>query len=380
MPKLKRGKIVPTEVGHPVLKGAVMKNDLTSKIMAIAFAFALFLTTNASAEIEFSGYVDNDFPPEFCFDDGDGVDVGIPDSYPIAFSGFDISKLCIQYDAQTDILYVGVGTQLNPDDGEATIFGDTDYNWDPGSVSAEVAAAVPGFMDSPNLGQNEYFAFLMDFDNNWPTTPDFIAGVTFTKGINEFAVATIAEPMQPLALTFTDGYYGDPIESTEGSAVAFNPDGENPSLEFAIVNLSSISSFDASKIGDPDYVIGIFFTTGSLADGGIGEDSFLNSNGLTYLYMAEITENADGEDNSEEDSDLDEDGDTDVDENTDTDTNADIDEDLDNTDLDADADADADADSGTDNDGNSSTNTNNSDGSNNSDSTDSGGGGCSLIR
>ncbi|MBI2974003.1 MAG: hypothetical protein HYY43_00175 [Deltaproteobacteria bacterium] len=352
-----------------------MRIDIISKAIGFAAAFIFFFTANVRAEIEFSGYVDNDFPDEYCFYDGYDVDVGIPDSYPIAFSGFDISKLCLQYDAQTDVLYVGVGTRLNPDDGEATVFGDADGDFDPGNVSAAVAAAVSGFMDSPDIGMGEYFAFLMDFDNNWPATPNFIAGVTFTKDISEFAVANVAEPMQPLALAFTDGYYGDPIESAEGSAVAFNPDGENPSLEFSIVNLSAIAGFDASKIGDPDYVIGVFFATGSLADGGIGEDSFLDTNNLIYLSMANITENSGVEDNSEEDADIDTDTDADTDADTDTDINAD-----------------AGTGSGTGSEENSSTNTNNPDGSDSSDSTDgansdnstgsnsSGGWGCSLIR
>lgn len=267
-----------------------MKITKYCRILTLATLFTLSLSATAFAEIELSGYVDNDFPPEFCFDDNSGdADVGIPPSYPIAISGFDISKICLQYDPDTDVLYVGAGTQLDGETGEATVFGDADNDFDPGQVSPATLAAAPKFIDSPDLGLAEYFALIIDFDNDIATKPNFVAGVTFTKDINGFVVAEIAEPLQPPALSFIDAFYGDPIGTSSDSAIAFNPDGEHPSLEFIVTNLSAISGFEKLEFGNPDYKIGLFFTTGSLADGGIGEDSFGSANDLNPIDLAAIT-------------------------------------------------------------------------------------------
>lgn len=286
-----------------------MKITKLGKVLALAALLTLSLSANAFAEIELSGYVGNDFPPEFCFDDNDGdADVGIPESYPIAISGFDISNICLQYDPDTDVLYVGAGTQLDGETGEATVFGDADNDFDPGKVSPATAAAVPKFIDSPNLGLAEYFALIIDFDNDIATKPNFVAGVTFTKDIDGFVVAEIAEPLQPLALSFIDAFYGDPIGTSADSAIAFNPDGENPSLEFTVTNLSAIAGFENLEFDNPDYKIGLFFKTGSLADGGIGEDSFGSANDLNPIDLAAITysegqQNTPADDNSADNAD-----------------------------------------------------------------------------
>lgn len=267
-----------------------MKIRKHCRVLASVTLLTLSLSANAFAEIELSGYVGNDFPPEFCFDDNDGdADVGIPETYPIAISGFDINKICLQYDPDADVLYVGAGTQLDGETGEATVFGDADNDFDPGKASPATVAVVPGFIDSPELGLAEYFALIIDFDNDIATKANFVAGVTFTKGINGFVVAEIAEPLQPLALSFIDAFYGDPIGTSSDSAIAFNPDGEHPSLEFTITNLSAISGFEKLEFGNPDYKIGLFFTTGSLADGGIGEDSFGSANDINPIDLAAIT-------------------------------------------------------------------------------------------
>lgn len=305
-----------------------MKKIVRGNTWALTVLLILFLSANASAGIELSGYVDNDFPPEFCFDDNDGdADVGIPESYPIAMSGFDISKLCLQYDPDTDILYVGAGTQLDAGTGEATVFGDADNDFDPGQASPATLAAVPAFIDSPDLGLAEYFALIVDFDNDIATKPNFIAGVTFTKDINGFVVAEIAEPPKPLALSFIDAFYGDPIGTSSDSAIAFNPDGEHPSLEFTVTNLSAIAGFEKLEFGNPDYKIGLFFTTGSLADGGIGEDLFGSANDFNPIDLAAITYsegqgNTPADDNSDDDTNNGDD-DGDADDQTDGDASAD---------------------------------------------------------
>lgn len=229
-------------------------------------------------------------PPENCLDDPSGNDVGV--IAPVKVSGFDINKLCLQYDPSTDILNVLVTTFTNPDTGEPVIFGDADGDGDPGNASDAAKAAIPGFVDFPDLSSVEYFSLIMDFDNDPSTAPNFIAGVSFTKDISDFAVAKIADPNLALPLSFTDAFYGTAIGTSSESVVAGSPDAANPSLEFTVTNFSAIDGFGLLDFDDPDYELGLYFATGSLADAGIGEDAFGDANTFTPVKLSEIVKKA----------------------------------------------------------------------------------------
>lgn len=268
----------------------------------------------AYAAVEFTGNVLADFEAKYCFDDLGGQDVGIPAKYPVEVSGFDIAKLCLQYDTDTNTLYVGVGTFPDPDTGEPVVFGDADNNGYGDTVGDELKAVEPAFFDFADLGTGEYFALIIDFDNDLATTPDFIAGVSFTKDISGFTVAKVAEPVSPLSLSFLDDAYGNAIATSSDSAIAFSPDMEHPNLEFTVTNLSKMEGFEALDFDSPDYEIGVYFTSGSMADGGIGEDTFGVVDALNSKELAEITketEKSSDDENGDEESDGDENGDDD---------------------------------------------------------------------
>ncbi len=230
------------------------------------------------------------FPPENCLDDPSGNDVGV--IAPVKISGFDINKLCLQYDPSADILNVLVTTFTNPDTGEPVIFGDADGDGDPGNASDAAKTAIPGFVDFSDLSSVEYFSLIMDFDNDPSTAPNFIAGVSFTKDISGFSVAKIADPNMALSLSFIDAFYGAAIGTSSGSAVASSPDAANPSLEFTVTNFSAIDGFGMLDFDDPDYELGLYFAAGSLADAGIGEDAFGDTNAFTPIKLSAIVKKA----------------------------------------------------------------------------------------
>ena len=248
------------------------------KFIGIFVALAVLITGAAFAAAN--------FPEGYCFPDPGGNDVGMPQQFAGQISGFDINKLCLQYDEVTDILYVGIETFAYPDAGLPIIFGDADGDGNPGSPA----------IDPADLGVGEFFSFVMDFDNDQSTGLSFVAGVPFQKDINNFAITQVADPTLALPLSFDESYYGAPIEtSSDDSGISFNPDVENPYLEFAIINLSQIAGFEAINLDDPDYNVGIYFYTGNLM-AGIGQDYFGDGNSLTAIKFADIILSDDEED------------------------------------------------------------------------------------
>lgn len=308
------------------------------RFLFLAFLFASINSLSA----------DEYFPDGYCFPDPGGLDVGMPEELAGKISGFDINKLCLQYDEVTDTLFVGVETF------NSVIFGDVDGNGDP---------SAPAETDPADIGNGEFFSFIMDFDNDLSNGVSFVAGVPFQNDVYDFLISYPANSTAALPLSFDESYYGSLIEtSAEDNGVSFNPDAENPYLDLAITNVSQIKGFDAINFDDPNYFVGIYFYTGNLL-AGTGQDCFGDCNALNPMKLADILygniENGDGTNNDTNNDATNEENDAET-ENED-DVNSDNPDESENVPEEDDADQ-----SGTDNSGN-----------NNSGGTDTS---CSLIK
>lgn len=240
-------------------------------IMFFCLTSLTCLTCQVSYAIDFSGNASTDFTNEFCFEDPNGQNIALPDSFGDAISGFDVDQLCLAYNGSDDILYVGIKTFDDTATGDPIPFGDADGDGDPGNTSAALAGEAGE--DLPNLEDEEYFSFIIDFDNDLTSTPNAIAGISAELSApNGFVVSEIATPDLGVNFSFLSLYYGEIISTSNTSALFANPSSSNPHLEFTITNFSSLPSFSDLDTQNPDETILIVFKAGSLADTVIGEE------------------------------------------------------------------------------------------------------------
>src|SRR5579885_88765 len=153
-----------------------MKSFSIKKFSLFALTFGYLASPAALHAISFTGNTDVDFPPEACFDDPNGQNVGIPANAPAnTISGWDVKKICFIYSKPADTLYVGIRTFDNVGSNTPIIFGDADGDGNPGGTSSWLNANSG--VDYPNLSVEEYFALVLDFDAtpaNLGVTPEVV--------------------------------------------------------------------------------------------------------------------------------------------------------------------------------------------------------------
>ena len=240
------------------------------KYLLITFLFLVAFAPSRLYPIDFTGFIDNDFEDEACITDARSI--AMPPSFSDStISGFDAERICIIYDELSDTLYVGIGTFENLSTGSYIPFGDADGDGNPGSTSGELL--VEGGEDLAHLADEEYFSFIIDFDADFNTVPNVIAGTSVENSLpNGFRVSEIALPHLGLNFSSLDVYYGSVILSSNGSEVYVSPSSAAPHLEFLITNFSNLPGFSDMDLNDPNEEIGFIFKAGSFADTGIGDE------------------------------------------------------------------------------------------------------------
>lgn len=267
------------------------------KNLSLFFGFA-FLPFTAQA-IDFTGRADVDFPSEACIDD-DTDDVNANDGVFIEGreSGFNVARLCLVYQPEEDVLFVGVIT-VNQADGSATIFGDIDGDGDASTTSPELLAATDDEreIDHPNLSVQEYFSLEFDSDLNPDTPPEVISGISAARTYDDGLRVSLTNPA--VSEWFNESYYLSPVTGSEASAVFTSPSAGRPHLEFTVYGLSQ---FPGLNLEDEEGRIRIIFRAGSL-----GSTVISNENVDAILNLAQIIDN--DQDNIPDQYDLDADND-----------------------------------------------------------------------
>lgn len=247
-----------------------MKRHLKSTFIALTL-FAFLLPSSLRA-VTFTGDVDDDFPAEACFDDPAGQNIALPGSYPPdTISGWDIDQFCLLYDGVSDTLSVGIRTFDNVGSGTPVIFGDADGDGDPGGTSATLAG--DGGTDYPNLSVAEYFALIFDFDANFGTDPEVVAGISSERSApSGFRVSEVSLPHLGIDFALLSEYYGSLIGSASGSSIFASPSAGAPHLEFTVEGFSTFPGFGLLDIDNPDETLGLVFKAGSVGDVNIGDE------------------------------------------------------------------------------------------------------------
>ena len=215
---------------------------------------ALFLMVAGSAldALSLTGNVETDFvsPEAVIVADGATPDVGLPPAWPFATSGWDIKDFRFVYDAEKDVLYVGINF--------FGIAGDADGNGNPSGSSAELISR--GGQDLADLASSEAIQILFDWNGDGEF--DTIAGVPTDANASAFSVAPYLSPAGEFPAQ--SNRFGAPITGVGQFIGAFNVAA--PDFEFRIPNASTLPGFDAAR--------GFEFQAfaGSFQDDGIGED------------------------------------------------------------------------------------------------------------
>lgn len=246
---------------------------MTFKHLSLVFSFFLIIIFGQSLlAVEFTGNARNDFFPEACVDDPNGQNIALPASFPVGtVSGFDIAAICLLYDPTDDRLDAGVVTFDDPATGLPVPFGDADGDGDPAGTSA--ALSDEDGEDKADLSDGEYFALIIDLDDDAATPPDVVAGVSSNRSApNGFRVSEVDLPHLGFDLAFSTSYYGSLIAGSDESPLFASPDSLNPHLEFSINGFSELPGASALDLSDPNDTLSFIFRAGSLADTIIGDE------------------------------------------------------------------------------------------------------------
>jgi len=234
--------------------------SLTSAFVLAILFFALQLNHSWAAPT-FTGDAAADFtgPNAIKINDRADPDVGMPQAFTdTVISGFDMQAFYLEYDAESDTMYVGIDC--------FTICGDSDGDGDPGGTSSTLAGL--GGEDIPDFGPGESFGLLIDTDNDYTATSgdfDVVIGVrdddTLAQ-IGAFAyTGLIGEEM-------VNEVWGNPLPNVV--TLFQSPNATAPDLEFTIANFSTLPGFTP---GQPPLLYQLHLGMGALGiDDGIGED------------------------------------------------------------------------------------------------------------
>ena len=224
----------------------------TMLIFAVAQFTLAAPTFTGDAAADFTG------PTVIKINDRSTPDVGLPRAFPAGtISGFDMRTLYLDYDADTDTMYVGIDC--------FTICGDTDGDGDPGGTSTILDGL--GGEDIPDFGPGESFGLLIDTDNDYTTDSgdfDVVIGVRDNDDLSQIGAfeftGLIGEEM-------VNEVWGNRLPNTV--TLFQSPSAAAPDLEFTIANFSTLPGFTGQL--PPSYKLHLGM--GALGvDDGIGED------------------------------------------------------------------------------------------------------------
>lgn len=192
-------------------------------------------------------------------------DVGMPiPPFPDGTqSGFDMRTVYLHYDAETDILSVGIDC--------IHICGDSDGDGDPGNageiLGKSIAEGGLGGADIADFGSGESFGLLIDTNNDFTgSTGDFevVVGVKSSSTVAEIGAFSYTRRIgQQLA----NAGWGTQLPNKV--TLFASPSESTPDLEFSIADFSTLPGFPA---GQPITNYKVHMGMGSIVDDGIGED------------------------------------------------------------------------------------------------------------
>lgn len=241
---------------------------------SLALVVLIGLSSTPCQAVPLTGFVEKDFDPTV----GDPLKGGVRVEQVTAspqtigqsqwitekgwLSGWNVKDIRFSYDANKDVLYVGVNTWANPS-GQYAPFGQA--NGDPTGAAQPYDPAHLGAND-PTSDKSIALAFAT-YNKSDPTVPGnamAIAGVPADKslngpGINGFTVSTIDTSRAEGGLAYM---FGSPLPQHMGD-LAFDPTPSHPQLEFSVANFS--------KLADPKEGFWITAYAGSGIDGVAGE-------------------------------------------------------------------------------------------------------------
>ena len=242
----------------------MIKNKAQMGLVATVIAAVMFLVVQLNQTLAaptFTGDAAADFTgPNAIKIDDRTRDVGMPfPAFPTStVSGFDMQAFYLEYDAATDIMYVGIDCVV--------ICGDSDGDGDPGGTSAALASS--GGEDIPDFGPGESFGLLIDTDNDYtPTSGDFdvVIGVRDDDDLSQIG-----------AFVYTGAIIEEMVNDRWSTRLANavtlfqSPSAAAPDLEFTIANFSTLPGFPADQTPQR---YGLHLGMGALGtDDGIGED------------------------------------------------------------------------------------------------------------
>lgn len=190
-------------------------------------------------------------------------------------SGWNVKDIRFSYDANKDVLYVGVNTWANPS-GQYAPFGQA--NGDPTGAPQPYDPAGLGSKD-PNSDKSFALAFATynKLDPTLPGNAVAIAGIPADKslngkGINGYTVSSIDTTRAAGGLGYM---FGAPLFDKPGN-LAFDPTPSHPQLEFSVANFS--------KLVDPKEGFWVTSFAGSALDGVAGEVN------MSWRYIGPLAE------------------------------------------------------------------------------------------
>lgn len=242
-----------------------MKSKMQLSLASAVVLAVLFVTlqlNHSYAAPTFTGDAAADFtgPNVIRIDDRNTPDVGLPrPAFPTTtISGFDIRALYLEYDATSDIMYVGIDC--------FGICGDTDGDGDPSGTSATLASL--GGEDVPEFGPGESFGMLIDTDSDYTDTSgdfDVVIGVRDEDDLTQIGVfeftGLIGEEM-------VNEVWGNRLSNVV--TLFQSPSATAPDLEFSIASFSTLPGFTPDQLPQ---TYQLHSGMGALGvDDGIGED------------------------------------------------------------------------------------------------------------
>ena len=234
---------------------------IPGKILYLVMVLLFGVASIAHAQPALNGNVEADFtgPYVVTINDPGGIDVGMPTIFPPGtISGNDIKDVRLYYDANADIMYVGVNTY--------NIATDVDNDGNPGNTGALLAST--GGVDNPNINGTESISIYFDIDEDG--TFDIIAGISGYPGQTGYPNYTVnrfsGSPFAP------GQAYGSVLSGHIG-AFSPNPSAATPDFECQITHWSQLPTSSGQDANIARFGLNAFI--GSLEDDGIGEDFLL---------------------------------------------------------------------------------------------------------
>lgn len=215
------------------------------------------------------GTLSADFAARGVYLSDDAGDVSLPAG--ISSSGHDLVGVGLFYEANHDLLYIGLDS--------AGVLGDVDGDGDPNATSA--ALSSEGGVDRASFGSDETLVIVLDTDDDG--TGDYILGTPFGFGFSALRFTELA-PGFPLAASPLA--FGDTLETSRLLPVE-EPDADNPDPIFGITNASQLfGNFDE------DAYIGIWVYSGASSDDPIGEDFFPSVSSFERVRLGDMSSTA----------------------------------------------------------------------------------------